>query len=212
MSKGHASYSDEVRVSYDALGVYVLKHPPGTRFRSFREVFAAFDLSFDDRRERISFSEKNLKPSTVLLSDGRSFVRHQHFHGEIRFFDVCGLHISFRDVAANLARCRRERSMERKADVFSRRWRWDPATFRRGPVPMTGYRGGRGGGFKGPAVFREQSDMDFMRFDEDCLERGLRPRGWRRAYLPDDLWWDNWHRDQGEDRSWKRHRRRQWKD
>jgi hypothetical protein len=211
MSKGHANYSDEVRISYDALGVYVLKFPSGTRFKSFREMLGAFDLSFDHDKDRVWLSERNLEPKRCTFSDGLPFVRHERFHGEIRFFDVCSLRISSRDVEANLARFRKESAAGREP-VFPRRWRWDSATFRRGPVPHTGYRGGRGGSFKGPAIFRELKDMDFMRFDVDCLEHGLRPRGWRQSYLPDDLWWDNWYRDQGEDRTWKRHRRRQWKE
>jgi hypothetical protein len=149
----------------------------------------------------------------VLQCNGNVFTRFERFHGEIRFFDVCGFRISSRDVEANLKRCRDERASRKPARRHdrARRWKWDAGTFRRGPVPLTGY--GRGGNaFVGPAIFREQKDSDFLRFDEDCLEHGVRPRGWRRAYLPAHLWWDNWSREQWRDRSWKRHRRNQWKD
>lgn len=212
MSTGHAYYPDEIRISYDALGVYFLKYPSGTRFKSFNEMLGALDLSFDHDNDRVSLRERNLKPVTVERPGGRSFVRLAYFHGEVRFYDVCGLRINSKDVEANLSRCLAERTARQRGVSCRLRWYWDPTSFRRGPVPMTGYRGGRGGSFKGPAIFREQKDTDFMRYDEDCVVHGLRPRARRRSHLPDHLWWDNWCRDQGEDRTWKRHRRKQWKD
>lgn len=224
MSRGHANYAGEVRVSYDACGVYVLNYPTGTRFKDFRDLLGAYDpfgcgdrfrcFEFNHGSDRVWLSATNLKPTEHVLSDGRTFLRNTHFRGEVRFFDVCDVRISSTDVERNLIRCRNEASADQAAfeNAYTRRWRWNPAIFRRGPVPLTGYRGGRGGAFRGPAIFREQKDSGFMRFDEDCLEHGLRPRAWRSSYLPDDLWWDNWRSDQWRDRSWKRHRRHQWKD
>lgn len=225
MSRGHANYTGEVRVSYDACGVYVLQYPSGSTFRSFEHLLAAFDpqfglngrvrgFDFNHDSDSVRLTAVNLKPTIRTALDGTTWRRNVVFHGEVRILDECGVRISSRHVEENFLRCRREKAKEIDAHerAYTCRWRWDPSTFRRGPVPLTGYRGGRGGAFRGPAIFREQKDSDFMRFDEDCLEHGLRPRAWRRSHLPDDLWWDNWNSEQWRDRSWKRHRRRQWKE
>lgn len=226
MSTGHANYTGEVRVSYDAEGVYVLKYPSGTRFRNFGAMLDAFvfhfgwrgpygEFAFDLEHDRVWLTARNTRQTVREYPDGRKFVFHERFRGEIRFFDVCGLRISAKDVEANLLRCRGEWEESRahgERDTLSRRWCWNQETFRRGPVPLTGSHGGWGGAFKGPSIFREQKETDFMRFDEDCREYGVRPRAWRVSHLPDGLWWDNWSREQWRDRSWKRHRRHQWKD
>lgn len=91
-----------------------------------------------------------------------------------------------------------------------RYWRDRRYVYRQGPVPLL-----RGGLRRYRSCYRDMRtqaeirDNDFLLYDEDAIEYGIKVRGARsRAALP-TAWDDRTFR---RERGWKRHRRRQYRE
>lgn len=86
-----------------------------------------------------------------------------------------------------------------------------PEHFRKLPVPGTRkYRGGRGY-CRYIKTHQEIRENDFLDYDEDALEYGIKARGNRRRHnLP--TVWDDPYRSDVRSNNWKRHRSTQWKE
>lgn len=125
----------------------------------------------------------------------------------VRFLDPAGLDIPPRAVAA---------AAEEACSAFRiarlgrfGRIRYDPASFRNGPVPGTGRRGG-GSWFRHMRTTQERRAAKALAHDEDCVEAGVKARA-RRNFANLVSAWDDVMRG-GDSRSWKRNRRTQWKE
>lgn len=107
-----------------------------------------------------------------------------------------------RDVIASVA----TNHAKRKRD---RRWKRN-FVFRRGPVEGIGGRhwgGIRRGRMK---VAQEIRENEFLRYDEDCIEYGIKERVKRnKQYLPQ--WYDDIYKASLRDNNWKQYRKTQWK-
>lgn len=92
-------------------------------------------------------------------------------------------------------------------------YRWHrPFRFRRGPVPRTRCQRGGHGYFRSVRTYQERCETDFLdSYDEDARDHGVRIRRRRSAKaLPeprDDILRSDWGV-----RSWKKHRKHQWRD
>lgn len=211
MSSSHHHYTGAVRVSYDARGIYLLACPTGTIFQSFVEVLKAlpYGLTYNIDCDRVTLYTKNLHPKFNDPALGLRMMFHEFFRGEIRFFDDCGRRICAYHVQGNLARVRSLQSVTH----YGRRPRHDypryrPETFRKAPVAYTGG-GGGGYGFVGLAVTQELKANHHLRLDDEYEEFQVTAR---MRNLPDMHLWDYPQRSDWNDRSWKRHRRQQWKE
>lgn len=81
--------------------------------------------------------------------------------------------------------------------------------FRRGPVEGIGnYRyGARRRGFK---VAQEIRENEFLQYDEDCIEYGIKERVKRnKQYMPQ--WYDDIYKANHRNHNWKQFRNTQWK-
>lgn len=240
MSRGHHHYKGAVSITYEARGVYMLKHPTGTVFSSFEAVLKEFgylftfhegahyrrgssgsgfmsngDYHFDLARNMVMLRGRNLHP-LMKVPDSRVRLLCDHFYGEIVFRDDCGRKIGAYHVRENLSRIRRQIDASR---VNHRVWRgvvhfddYRAEDFRQRPVPRTGKRKRYNWDSGRPPVSREIADNAALAFDEDCIEYGIRIRGSRRTrMLEEHLGWDYSMRSDWRIRNWKRHRDHQWK-
>ena len=122
-----------------------------------------------------------------------------------------------RDELGTIITCNELRSIRDKSRPVSR-WsrRYISQTtvtkkhFRNSPIPYTGKRGGW-------KVYRtmhttpEHRENDFLNYDEDALEYNIKARPSRRKYaLPTS--WDDSVRSDYNCKSWKKHRKHQWKE
>ncbi len=100
-----------------------------------------------------------------------------------------------------------------KPRIYSMRWyrRRQEYEYRKDPVPYVRcYRGGNSY-FRNVGTFRERRENDFCNdYDEDAKFYGVRARSARTTgNLPEP--WDDISRSDWGHRSWKRHRKTQWK-
>lgn len=112
-------------------------------------------------------------------------------HNKVIDSDIIG------DVARNHAK--------RKRDYRYRR----NFVFRRGPVEGLGIyrRGARRRGFK---VAQEIRENEFLQYDEDCIEHGIKERAKRNMqYMPQ--WYDDIYKANHRCHNWKQFRKTQWK-
>lgn len=87
-----------------------------------------------------------------------------------------------------------------------------PFRFRRGPVPRTRCRRGGYRSFRVIKTYQERRETDFLdNYDEDATSHGLRIRRRRSAAALPEPHDDILRSDQGV-RSWKKHRKHQWRD
>lgn len=102
-----------------------------------------------------------------------------------------------REVAENHAKQKRD-NRHRRTFVF-----------RQGPVEGIGvYR--RGFRRKRIKVAQEIRENEFLQYDEDCIEYGIKERVKRnKQYLPQ--WYDDIYKSGIRDNNWKRFRKTQWK-
>lgn len=143
----------------------------------------------------------------LFFAEDREWPGLQH---QIRFYDEADLEISARLIHERMEALRRERTLVFRAAQVAARRRYDPGTFRSGPVPHTGRRGRWSHLFRIVATTAERRDGEAVRLDEDCVELGVRVRAKRRGYnLPDTR--DDLERSDYHDRGWKSHRRTQWR-
>jgi len=239
MSRGHHHYKGAVSISYDARGVYLLKHPTGHIFPSFEAVLKEFyrftfhegahfrrwphgsgfmsngEYHFDLGRNAVMLRAENLHPRMKDPSSRLSLLC-GHFYGEIVFRDDCGRKISAYHVLENFSRIHRE-----AIAGCSRQFVWRGVVhfldhreddYRRCPVPGTGKRKRYKWDSTRPPVSREIADNAALAHDEDCIEHGIRFRASRRTrMLEEHLSWDYSMRDDWRNRNWKRHRDHQWK-
>lgn len=83
-------------------------------------------------------------------------------------------------------------------------------TFRRGPVPGT-RKWRRGSYFKAFKTLNEARANEFLLYDEEMNEYGIRPRSSRRyGSLPNS--WDDYDRSDYGIKNWKKYRSKQWKE
>lgn len=239
MSQRHHHYKGAVSISYEARGVYLLKSPTGTIFPSFEAVLDGFgyrfsfyegahyrnwphrsgfmsngDYHFDLDNNMVTLRAKNLDPRIKDPSGWRSL--RDFFYGEVVFRDDCGRKISAYHVLENFSRIHRE-EISKRTGHFTWRGRvhfdrYREEDYRNGPVPRTGKRRRYNWDRERPPVSREIAENEFLAYDEDCVEHGIRIRANRRTRgLEEHIRWDYSQRLDWRNRNWKRHRGHQWK-
>lgn len=147
-------------------------------------------------------------PYTFRVSDdGETLLRGSWLSCgvKIRIFDRWGREFKPEEVVARaeaiIVAARRARRRRIRGHGY------DPATFRRGPVPHTGKRGGYGG-WRHIKTTQERRASCAAEADEDVLTFRVKLRARRNAVNLVNAWDDV---ARHVERNWKRHRRTQWK-
>lgn len=147
----------------------------------------------------VSADRKTVKTVSTYYAPGREYL----------FIDGCGDPVDPAAVmnAASVV------LKARKVGKWELRARFDrkavAGKFRTIAIPGTGRRGG-GSWFRAIRTNQEIRENDGLLYDEDALEHGVKVRGRRKRHnLPNS--WDDISRSYGTNKSWKEHRKSQWK-
>jgi hypothetical protein len=134
-------------------------------------------------------------------------------YSSFEVFDADDLLVPPHFVLQGLDEINRANRARRIANFWKiRGWAANPADyFRNGPIPGCNHRLRRPKNYKSSGTFAEVREAAALDYDDFSSEYRIRVRGKRsRSSIGDNDWEGVWsHR--ADDRSWKRHRRHQWK-
>lgn len=138
---------------------------------------------------------------------------HGGFYTSYEVFDSDDVLIPAHVVLEDLAAISREDRAAYEIRCWSRRgWLKPPSSyFRNGPLPGSRRRLGRPKDYKHIGTFAEVRAAAALEADADVGEPMARIRGKRSRSLIGDNDWEGVWSSRGRDRSWKRHRKTQWK-
>lgn len=171
----------------------------------FGEIIAEYnswkDFGWHNRVDTNIFVDRPLKISTIETPLGYDIVE------RFNVIDEMGLVVPIW-------------KLEEAAELYpsrfdSRRYFWkpkyDPETFRRGPVPgIRNWKASSRGFGRKIGTFPERRDNSYVDYDEDCVEYRIKVRGKRKGHiLPSN--WDDIPYSDWDAKSWKNHRKTQYR-
>lgn len=138
---------------------------------------------------------------------------HAGLYSSYEIYDADDIPVPAHLVLLDVAAYRRESDAAYQIRCWKRRgWPKAPETyFRNGPLPGTAKRLRRPKNYKHIGTFAEVRAIDAFEADDITVEYGVRVRGKRSRSLIGDNDWEGVWSMRDKDRSWKRHRRTQWR-